>query len=110
VTATLKSEEKGLRLSLRGRAARIPLPELKAAVNASVEQKTGMLERLNKLQSGEVKPVSVEDRQSVEQERRKWEKIANVRKKIRRDMWKAIEGTMEKDQAAQLKEDLDLTL
>lgn len=87
----------------------LPLPELKASVDASTQQKLAMMERLEKLQSGDVRPVSVGDREKVNRDRKKWEKIASARKKIRQNMWQQIESQIEKGQAAELKETLDLS-
>lgn len=108
VTTALRAEEKELRVSLREGAAQIPLPELKASVTALEEQKTELGARLAKLKSGSVKPVSLEEREKVGAEWRKWKKTADARKKIRLEMWKEIEGAIEKEKVAETKEELGL--
>lgn len=84
------------------------MPELKAFVGALEQQKAEMAARLAKLKSGNVKPVSLEERKKVNGEHRKWEKTANARKKIRIDVWQQVAGEMEKKEAAELKENLCL--
>ena len=107
-TTALKAEEKELRLVLREGASQVPLPELKASVTALEQQKSGLTARLAKLASGNVKPVSLEEREKVNSEHRKWQKTASARKKIRLDLWKEIEGALDKEKAAETKEDLGL--
>jgi hypothetical protein len=41
-------------------------------------------------------------------EHRKWQKAASARKRIRLDMWKAIEEVIEKDKIEETKEALGL--
>ena len=107
-TLALKAEEKALRISLREGASQIPIAELKSSVAALEEQKAEMTARLVTLTSGNVKPVSLEERERVNTEHRKWQKTANARKKIRVELWKEIEGAIEKDKAEETKEELGL--
>jgi 26S proteasome regulatory subunit (ATPase 3-interacting protein) len=107
-TSALKVEEKELRLSLREGASQAPLSELKAAVTSLEEQKAEMTARLAKLKGGDVKPVSLEERETVGGEHRKWQMAANARKKIRTELWKEIEGWIEKEKVADTKEELGL--
>lgn len=109
-TTALRAEEKELRSSLREGAARIPLPELKASVTALELQKAELLARLAKLQGGNLKPVTAEEREQVNREHKNWAKCASNRKKIRMELWKEIEGLIEKDRVADVKEQLDLDL
>lgn len=109
-TTALKAEEKELRHALREGAAQVPLTELKASVTALELNKAELVARLAKLQGGNLKPVSAEQREEVNREHRKWAKCASSRKKIRLELWRVIEGTMEKSAAADLKESLDLEL
>ena len=107
-TTALKTEEKEHRLALREGASQIPLTELKASVTALEQQKAELTARLAKLESGTVKPVSLEEREKVSTEHRKWQKTAAARKKIRMELWKEIEGQLDKEKAAETKEDLGL--
>lgn len=107
-TTALKAEEKELRLALREGASQIPLPELKASVTLVEEQKTEMTARLAKLKGGNVKAVSLEEREKVGAEFRKWQRAAGARKKIRVELWKEIEGHVEREKIADTKEELGL--
>ena len=107
-TIALKAEEKELRLSLREGASQVSLSELKVAVTSLEEQKAEMTARLAKLKGGNVKPVSLEEREKVGAEHRKWQKAANARKKIRTELWNVVEPNLEKAQVAETKEELGL--
>ncbi|EMC99983.1 hypothetical protein BAUCODRAFT_358224 [Baudoinia panamericana UAMH 10762] len=107
-TTTLKAEEKELRGTLRGGAAQVPLPELRTAVATLEQTKAEMAGRLEKLTSGNVKPVSLKESEEINLEHRKWQKIAGARSTIRAELWKVIEGLIEKDKVAETKESLGL--
>ncbi|KAK3703524.1 hypothetical protein LTR37_014371 [Vermiconidia calcicola] len=107
-TTGLKTEEKELRLSLREGASQIPLTELKASVAALEQEKDEITARLAKLRSGSIKPISLEERDKVGLEHRKWQKTSNARKKIRNELWKEIEGLTEKEKIEETKEELGL--
>lgn len=107
-TTALKAEDKELRLALRGGAAQVPLPELKASVASLEEQKAEMTARLAKLKGGNVKAVSLEEREEVNAKHRKFQKAANARKEIRMAMWKTIEDNIEKEKIEETKEGLGL--
>lgn len=107
-TNARKAEEKELRLALRGGAGQVPLPELKATVTALEEQKEGIATRLDKLKGGNIKAVSLEERESIGKEHRKWQKTANARKNIRTELWQEIVSAIEKDKIEDTKEELGL--
>jgi 26S proteasome regulatory subunit (ATPase 3-interacting protein) len=107
-TTALKAEEKELRLALREGASQVPLPELKASVSVLREQKTEMTAWLAKLKGWNLKPVSLEEREKVGAEFRKWQRVAGARKKIRVELWKEIEGNIEREKIAETKEELGL--
>jgi len=104
----LKTEEKELRLALREGSAQVPLTEIKATVNKLEQEKADVLARLQKLNSGNIKPISAEERDRVNKEYATWQKTANARKKIRVELWKSIESNLEKKEAAELKEAWEL--
>lgn len=108
ITAALKVEERELRLSLRADASQIPLPELKASVFSLEEQKAEMSARLPKLKAGNLKPVSLEERERVATEHRKWQRAAAARKKVRTEVWKEIEGSIEREKVEETMEELGL--
>lgn len=107
-TVVFKAEEKILRLALRECASQLPLSELKASVASLGEQKAEMTARLAKSKGGDVKALSLEQRDKVNSEHRKWQKTANARKKIRTELWKEIEMVIEKDKTEETKEELGL--
>lgn len=107
-TTALKGEEKELRLALREGASQTPIPELRASIAMLEQEKAEMTARLTKLQSGNVKPISAEDREKTNAEHRKWQRTAAARKKIRTELWKVIEGELEKDKWEETKEKLGL--
>ncbi|SMQ55298.1 unnamed protein product [Zymoseptoria tritici ST99CH_3D7] len=107
-TVALKAEEKELKSSLRGDAARIPMPELKASVEALQAQKDEVEARLVKLRSGSLKPVSAEEREKIDVMYRKVGKVAKNRAKIRLELWAEVKGIVEKEKWEDLKETLGL--
>lgn len=107
-TVSLKAEEKELRLALREGASQVPLPELKASVASLEQQKWEMTARLAKLKGGNLKPVSLEERERVSAEHRKWQKAAAARKKIRTEVWKEIESNLEREKVEETMEELRL--
>ena len=107
-TMEFRAEEKELRLALRESASRVPLAELQASVTVLEQQKAEMTARLARLQGGSVKPVSLEEREKVSSEHRKWLKVAANRTKIRMELWEEIAGAVEKEKVGELKEELGL--
>ena len=89
-TAALKTDEKGLRATLKDYASVTPLPELKASVATLQQQKEEMNGRLTKLKNGNIKPITPEERDKVAAEYTKWQKSLAARRKIRAEMWKII--------------------
>ena len=107
-TVALKAEEKDLRAQLKGSTAQVPLAELRTAVHGLEMEKADLSARLAKLKSGNIKPIRAEERDKVNAEHRKWQKCANARRKIRKDMWDEIAGILPKDKWAETKEELGL--
>jgi 26S proteasome regulatory subunit, ATPase 3, interacting protein len=107
-TTALKAEEKELRLALREGTAQVPLPEIRSAVARLEQEKTEMAARLKTLKSGSVKPVSLEERDKINSDHKKWQTAAASRKRIRADMWDMVSGTLEKDKLEETKEALGL--
>lgn len=108
-TAQLKADEKARRATLRDHASLTPLPELKASVAALQQEKEAMSARLAKLQDGDVKPITAEERAKVDSEHRKWRACVGSRRKIRLEMWRMIEDLIaDKEKAAETKERLGL--
>ena len=107
-TASLKNEEKELRLALREGTSQVPVTDLRIAVAALEQEQAEISARLAKLKSGHVKPVSIEERGKVNADHRRWQKAASVRRKIRGDVWDAITDQLEKKDYEEVKERLGL--
>ncbi|KAI7488095.1 hypothetical protein KC357_g2448 [Hortaea werneckii] len=107
-TLELKAEEKDLRQALRQEGTQVPLPELRMAVDTLRQEEADLSARLATLQNGRTKPISVEEREQINSEHRKWSRTAAVRKKIRKEMWAEIESHLGKEKAAETKEVLGL--
>ncbi|KAK3677238.1 hypothetical protein LTR78_002776 [Recurvomyces mirabilis] len=109
-TIAMKAEEKELRAALREGASQVPLSDLRSSVVSLEQEKVDLTARLAKLQSGNVKPVSAEERNKTNAEHKKWQKIASDRRKIRNEMWAEIAGMVEREKMEDIKEALDLSL
>lgn len=107
-TTALKVEEKELRLALREGTSQVPLPELKISVHGLEQERAELGARLAKLKGGNLKPVSLEEREKVNADHRKWQKAAAARKRIRHEMWQEIAANIEKDKIEDTKEELGL--
>ena len=107
-TLELKAEEKDLRQALRQQGTQIPLPELRLAVDTLRQEEADLSARLATLKNGNTKPVSVEEREQISAEHRKWARTAAARKKIRKELWAEIESHLGKEKAAETKEMLGL--
>ncbi|KAK5126287.1 hypothetical protein LTR85_010523 [Meristemomyces frigidus] len=107
-TVALKAEEKELRLALREGTSQVPLPELRASVAGLEQERAELTARLAKLKSGNLKPVSLDEREKVNADHRKWQKTAAARKKIRHELWQELTSHIEKDKIEDTKEELGL--
>ncbi|KAK4549081.1 hypothetical protein LTR36_007537 [Oleoguttula mirabilis] len=107
-TTQLKAEEKELKLALREGTSQVPLPELRTSVASLEQEKAELVARLAKLKGGNLKPVSLDEREKVNAAHRKWQRAAAARKKIRHELWQVIAGQIEKDKIEETKEVLGL--
>ena len=107
-TASLKNEEKELRLALREGTSQVPVTDLRIAVATLEQEKVEMIARLVKLKSGNLKPVSVEEREKVNAEHRRWQKAASARKTIRETVLAVVMTQIEKKDRDEVKEKLGL--
>lgn len=107
-TSALRTEEKELRLALREGTSQVPLPELRTSVAMLEQEKAEIAARLAKLKSGNLKPVSIEEREKINADHRKWQRTAVARKKIRKDLWAEIVDKLDKDKIDETREELDL--
>ena len=107
-TTALKAEEKELRLALREGTSQVPLTELRSSIATFEQEKAEMTARLAKLKGGNLKPVSVDEREKINGDHRKWSKTAGARKKIRKELWADICGLLPTDKVEETKESLGL--
>ena len=104
-TRALNAEAQELRATLKEGASQVPLTEVRASVAALEQNQAEMTARLTKLRSGNVQPVSAEERDKVNAEHRKWQRTAAARKKIRNELWRVIQDLLDKDATEKLREE-----
>ncbi|KAF2211991.1 hypothetical protein CERZMDRAFT_68244 [Cercospora zeae-maydis SCOH1-5] len=105
---SLKTEERELRLALRAESTTITMAELKSTVDKLESEKAELQQRLAKLKSGNVKPVDPERKAQIVAAKKKWAKIVNNRKKIRKELWGMILDATEKEKVAERKEEVGI--
>lgn len=89
-TATINASLKSLRSTLSSLESTMSTADLRAAVAAMENEKEEVRKRLDSLRSGDVKPVRKEEKEAVDRELAKWERIASKRARIVRDMWGSV--------------------
>jgi 26S proteasome regulatory subunit (ATPase 3-interacting protein) len=90
VIPSLKSTLKAKSTSLATLRSEPTTQALQITVDNLEKQRGEIQARLKVLRSGSIKPVSKEEKERVEAERKKWDKKALTRKR----MWKEAEGTL----------------
>ena len=88
--AAVKSTEKALRAEHGTILAVTSTADLRSTVEALTVQKEGLLERLSKLKTVEVQPVSEAERRAVLQNLVVWQCHASQRKSIMKDLWQKL--------------------
>jgi 26S proteasome regulatory subunit (ATPase 3-interacting protein) len=89
-TNTINAEIKTLRATLSSLESRMSTSDLHTSVVTMEKEKEEATARLVKLRSGDVKPVSMEEKAAVDTDMRKWDKVAANRAKITKEMWDSI--------------------
>ena len=102
-TADTKSKEKMLRAELISISATMSTQDLQASITSLEVEKKEVLARLRPLREGNVKPVSLEEKEKVDKEYKKWSKCALARKKICMELWDMCTEVLEEGKT---KEDL----
>ena len=69
-------------------------------------KKAEITARLAKLKGGNVKPITVEEKEKIAKEWKKWKRCAGERKRIRKEVWAMIVGGVGKEKAESVKEEL----
>lgn len=105
---TLKAEEKELRSSIREGASIISLSDLRASIAMLEQERTELEARVTDLATGTVKLMSAEERNKINSNHRKWQKISMARRKIRIELCKELADVVGKDKALEVKEELAL--
>ena len=85
--ATAKGEEKMLKAQLITLNATMSTQDLQARLAGLEAEQKALLARLGPLRSGNVKPVSAEEKAVADKEWKLWTSRANVRKKICMEVW-----------------------
>ncbi|KAL6721205.1 hypothetical protein ACLMJK_000307 [Lecanora helva] len=85
--ATAKANEKLLQANLISVNATPSTEELRSDISLLELEKKEIVERLEKLRSGNVKPVSPEEKEAVDKEWGQWSRKAGRRKKICMELW-----------------------
>ena len=101
--ATTKANEKLLRANLAAVNATVSTDELRSQITVLDMDKLEILGRLGPLQSGDVKPVSAEEKEDANKGYTLWSKKAASRKQICMEMWSYCTEQLPEDQT---KEDL----
>ena len=85
--ATAKANEKLLKANLAAVNATVSTEELRSQITVLDMDKAEILDRLGRLQSGDVKPVSAEEKEEAHKAWILWSKKAASRKRICMEMW-----------------------
>ena len=85
--SSAKAEEKILKANLVNLNATMSTQDIRNSVAAIEIEKNSSLKRLDLLRTGNVTPVSSEERAVVDQEHKVWTRHVAVRKKICMNLW-----------------------
>lgn len=85
--AMTKSNEKLLKANLLTINATLSIDDIRANVRALEYEKEELLNRLEKLRSGDVEPVRPAEKEAIEKPLAEWSKRAASRKKICMELW-----------------------
>ena len=88
--AAAKAEEKILKTNLITLNAAMSTRDLEAGILCLETEKKELLARLGPLRSGDVQPVSPEEKMEVKREWKIWSRNASVRKEICLEVWEVV--------------------
>lgn len=86
-TSTLNTTAKSLRSTLSSLNSTLSTADLRTAITGKDTERTEILERLTSLRSGNVQPVSKEEKEEVDKQSKMIQKSLTRRKKIVKEMW-----------------------
>jgi len=107
-TASLMTSAKSQRSILSSITSTLSTTDMLSSISALEVEKEEIEKRLEELRGGNMVVVGQEEGESVEREWRAWKGIEERRKKIVVEIWRAIEGVVEKEGRAELRERLGL--
>ncbi|KAK6347544.1 hypothetical protein TWF718_005383 [Orbilia javanica] len=96
-TSTLKAELKSLQVTLQNLRSMPTADDLKSEVGTLRQEVTNLRSRLGPLRSGDVKPVSAEERQNVQKEVKKMQGLWIARKRWSKEFFEAVADGMSSD-------------
>jgi 26S proteasome regulatory subunit (ATPase 3-interacting protein) len=103
-TNSINAEIKTLRARLSSLESEMPTSDLRTLVVTMEMEKEEITARLVQLRSGDVEPVSMEEKAAIDADMKKWEKIATNRAKISKEMWDSVLEVLPEDiEAADLR-------
>lgn len=85
--ATAKGEEKTLKARLITLNATMSMQDLQSGIACLGAEQKALLARLGPLRSGNVKPVSAEEKEAADKDWKLWTRRASVREKICMEVW-----------------------
>ena len=88
--SSAKTEEKMLKANLTNLNATMSTQDIRNGLAAIEVEKTSILQRLELLRTGSVKPVSSEERAAVDEAHKVWTRLVIVRKKICMNLWDLV--------------------
>ena len=88
--ASTASSIKDLRAQLSSLNSTVSTSELRTLVEEMEAEKEAIAARLVKLKSGDVQPIRAEEKEAIDSDMRKWDKIASSRAKIAKAMWGSV--------------------
>lgn len=98
--ATLKANEKKTRAALAALHAKPWISDLRQDISCLESEKSTIQARLASRHEGEPVQVSPEEREKLEQEWKYWQRHANVRRRICRDLWGQCSEVLPEDMTA----------
>jgi 26S proteasome regulatory subunit (ATPase 3-interacting protein) len=93
-TASAQTTLKQLRAELISLSSELTIEQLTDGITKFEEVKAQLLDRLEPLRSGTAKPVTKEERDVVNTEFKRWNRCADRRRKIVKEIWGVIQDGM----------------
>lgn len=98
-TSDLNTTARSLRSTLSSLNSTLSTADLRTAIAEMDAERTEILDRLTSLRSGNVQPVSKEEKEEVDKQVKVMEKSSMKRKKIAKEMWAQVRDNSPNDAA-----------